>query len=75
MPLSDRNALLTATRRYAFHSDPSVTCTLVRRNGRWHIEQESGGSRVRLTLGEFEQTETGKRLGPQLELAARQALG
>jgi hypothetical protein len=74
MPHSLRNAPQTATLRYAFHSDPSLTCTLVRRNGQWHVEQESGGSRVRFTLSEFEQTKTGKQLGLQLELAVREAL-
>jgi hypothetical protein len=59
------------TRRYAIYRDHFVTCDLVYEgNGRWHVEKMSSArERVRLTLREFETSETGKRLAGNLTAA------
>jgi hypothetical protein len=75
MPPSNyrQNAPHSRTRRYVFHADSFVTCTLVWRDGQWHVKKESGGRAVRLPLPEFEQTDTGKRLAPKLKEALTRA--
>ena len=70
---SGREAPYRATRRYVFYADSFVTCELIWLNGQWHVEKEGGGNRVRLSLTEFERTDTGKKLGQQLEAALREA--
>jgi hypothetical protein len=70
---SRQDAPHSRTRRYVFHADSFVTCTLVWKNGQWHVKKESGGRVVRLPLSEFEQTDTGKRLSARLKEALTKA--
>ena len=64
------------SKRYEFSRSDGVIWTLVYEgdSGQWHIEKRGAcGEPARLTLSEFENTEHGRKLRPQLADAVRQA--
>jgi hypothetical protein len=62
------------SKRYPFYGDNFVNCALVYENGHWFVEKGgSGGETVRLSLREFEQSATGRRLAAPLAFAITHA--